>query len=128
MILKDAAENYSFPNQAPSQWWKDLSHEIGHYDNYSQALYNETITFRKANIQCKLDTGLFHDTYTMTDLVTGKSSSCEQEHPKSGQIGTCAGACQDFQDAALKVFNTWNDKFVGGPLATWRKLKQEADK
>jgi len=124
MILKDAAESYSVPGEAPSQWWKDLSHELGHYDNYSQALYNETIKFRESNIQCKLDKGLFHDTYTMTDHVTGKTGSCKQEH----NSGSCSGACQNFQDAAIKVFNAWFNKFVGGPRATWQQLKQEADK
>jgi len=124
MILKDVATAYSFPGQPPSQWWQDVSNEIAHYDNYTMKVYNETINFRKSNIRCSIDTGPFHDTYHMTDLVTGKSDSCTQVHGNN----TCADRCQAFQDDLIMTFNDWHSKFVGQPLTAWRNLKVEADK
>jgi len=128
MILKDAAKSYSFPNSPPSAWWKDLSTEIAHYDDYTQSLHNVTVGFRQSKVACNIDWGVYHDTYTMTDQVTGRTDSCTQVHVRDAAEGSCAQACQQFQDETIKNYNSWFSTFVGKPVAAWRILKQEADK
>jgi len=128
MILKDAAKSYSFPNQPASQWWKDLSNEIEHYDEYSQHLYNATLGFRQNEVICSIDKGWTKDTFTMTDRVTGKSDTCIQNHPKDGQTGSCSQACEQFQQELINSFDKWYSSFIARPVGAWRVLKKEADK
>jgi len=127
MILKDAAKSYSLPNQPASQWWKDLSNEIDHYDEYSQHLYNTTVGFRQNEVVCSIDKGWEKDTITMTDRVSGKTDTCTQNHPKDGETGSCSQACQQFQDELINTFDKWYSSFIARPVGAWRVLKQEAD-
>jgi len=123
MILKDAAESYSFPNQKPSQWWQDVSSEIAHYDEYSQQLHNATVGFRQNEIICNIKKGFEHDTYTMEDRVTGRTDSCIQKH----NTDSCSNACQMFQEETVVAYNKWYDSFVAKPVTAWRVLKKKAD-
>jgi len=123
MILKDAAESYSFPNQKPSQWWQDVSNEIAHYDEYTEHLHNTTVGFRQNEILCSIKKGFEDDTYTMTDRVTGRTDKCVQKH----NTGSCSNACEMFQEETVVAYNKWYGSFVARPLAAWRVLKKKAD-
>ena len=69
--FQDVSESYSFPDQAPSLWWKDLTTELKHYSNYAGQLYDETVDFRKQNIECYFDEGKDTDTYEVHVLSIG---------------------------------------------------------
>jgi len=125
-ILKDLAETYSTDTEQ-SQWWQDVSDATTHYDDYSQKVYNQTIAFKKQNINCVLDKGPYHYTYTMLDEVTGKTDTCTEVAPASGEAGSCATACEDFKQDVLQTFDTWFGKFVAKPRDSWRLLKAKAN-
>jgi len=127
MILKDVAETYTFEGEAPSLWWGDLSREVEHYDLYSQELFAETVQFRKDNIECYFEADNKLDQYTVTDHVTGVVETCVQEHPSEGQEGSCASACQTFQDQVLRDFDHWYTTYVWSNVDEWRKVKATAD-
>ncbi|XP_018021128.1 uncharacterized protein LOC108677420 [Hyalella azteca] len=127
IVLQDAAESYTFPDTAPSLWWRDLSTELAHYITYSRTLYDQTLQFRRDNIECYFDEGGSTDKYIITDHVTGLQDSCTQIHPGDGEVGSCASACQNFEDQVVRDLAAWYWDFVGYPASQWEQLRFKAE-
>lgn len=127
LILKDVAESYSFPGEEPSLWWKDLSTELAHYTAYARQLREETVQFRKDNIECYFDEGNKLDEYTITDHVTGEQETCVQSHPDEGEVGACSTACQNFESQMVRSLDRWYMDFVGSPAQEWDALRLLAE-
>lgn len=123
VVLKDAAETYSFEGYPPSQWWVDLSEELDHYIAYAKYLSTTLREWRIGMLTCDSHSSGKYVIYVASDAVTGEVSECKELEGTTG----CENHCKNFFDHK----NLEVDKFLSVKMvdvvAAWEQLKVEAD-
>ncbi|XP_066989498.1 uncharacterized protein [Macrobrachium rosenbergii] len=119
LILKDAAETYSFPGYPPSKWWLDLDEELAHYIEYAEYLNETLLEWRTGMVSCDSHTSGKYVIYRAIDGVTGEESTCRELKG----TGSCENHCDDFfEHKSIEV-----DDFLLVKMAdvheSWTQLK-----
>lgn len=65
--------------------------------------------------------------FQITDHVTGASEKCVQVHPGDDETGSCADACQTFENQVLRDFTEWYMDYVGEAVQQWDALRLLAE-
>lgn len=123
VILKDAAETYSFEGYPPSAWWIDLNEAMDHYITYGTNLRSSLITWRMEQVTCEVITGRNYDEYFASDLVTGEVSKCIELH----ETDSCANHCDLFVQHKQQSVDLFTSSKVNDVMVAWKKLKQLAE-
>lgn len=123
VVLKDAAETYSFEGLPPSAWWIDLNDAMDHYITYGTDLRSSLATWRMDQVTCEVITGNQFDEYIARDLVTGEVSKCLELH----DTGSCANHCDLFQQHKQQALDMFMASKVNDVMLAWKELKKLAE-
>ncbi|KAK7061140.1 hypothetical protein SK128_026714 [Halocaridina rubra] len=138
LILKDAAESYSTPEEV-SRWWVDLSRELDHYIQYGVSLQDLTQTWRDDQIECYFDEASnacldfewaraeCFDRYEIRDHVSNHVEDCLQLHPDNPEDGSCINFCKNYQIHIDQASQRWLYTNVGSVIQEMEVLKLLAD-
>lgn len=134
VVLKDAAETYSYEGFPPSRWWVDLDEELEHYIAYGKGLRTSLRESRLALVTCQVDRAdgsctsfewagaQCYDIFTAVDATTGESSVCKQVH------GTdyCENHCDLFLAHKEHEVDLFMSTKVNDVISGWEYLKEIA--
>lgn len=123
VVLKDAAETYSFEGLPPSAWWIDLNDAMDHYIAYGTDLRSSLATWRMEQVTCEVVTGSKFDEYIARDLVTGEESKCLEVHGTE----SCTNHCDFFTQYKQHDLDLFMANKVNDVIAAWKELKQLAE-
>lgn len=134
VVLKDAAETYSFPDLPPSRWWVDLDEELDHYIAYGKNLKVDLGNWRLDKVTCQKDyadgsctswewIGVeCFDTFVARDEVTGEESTCTQLHGTQD----CETHCDVFKAHKEQEVTVFLSAKVNDVITAWEQLKEIA--
>ncbi|KAK7061139.1 hypothetical protein SK128_026713 [Halocaridina rubra] len=123
VVLKDAAETYSFEGYPPSQWWVDLDKQLEHYIAYAEYLEESLRTWRISVLTCETYTSGNYVVFMARDGVTGEESECRELEGTTG----CENHCANFvTHKSIEV-----EKFLlvktMDVISAWKELKQQTE-
>lgn len=134
VVLKDAAETYSYEGLPPSRWWVDLDEELDHYITYGKDLRKSLKETRLALVTCQVDRAdgictafewagaQCYDTFTAIDAVTGEQSVCKQLEGSSD----CEKHCDLFRTHKEREVDLFMSTKVNDVISGWEQLKEIA--
>lgn len=134
VVLKDAAETYSYEGLPPSRWWVDLDEELDHYIAYGKDLKKSLKESRLALVTCLVDRAdgictsfewagaQCYDTFTAIDAVTGEQSVCKQLDGSSD----CEKHCDLFRTHKEREVELFMSTKVNDVISGWEQLKEIA--
>ncbi|MPC22385.1 hypothetical protein E2C01_015399 [Portunus trituberculatus] len=110
VVLKDAAETYSYEGLPPSRWWVDLDEELDHYIVYGKNLRKSLKETRLALVTCHVD------------RADGEQSVCKQLEGSSD----CEKHCDLFRAHKEREVDLFTSTKVNDVISGWEKLKEIA--
>ncbi|KAG0712794.1 hypothetical protein GWK47_017676 [Chionoecetes opilio] len=134
VVLKDAAETYSYEGMPPSRWWVDLDEELQHYIAYGKGLKKGLREKRLALVTCHVDHASSlctsfewagaqcYDTFTASDAVNGEMSVCKQLPGSSD----CEEHCDLFRAHKEYEVDLFMSSKVNDVISGWEHLKEIA--
>ncbi|XP_037794772.1 LOW QUALITY PROTEIN: uncharacterized protein LOC119590084 [Penaeus monodon] len=134
IVLKDAAETYSFPDLPPSRWWVDLDEELDHYIAYGKSLKVDLGKLEDGEghvpegLRGRLVYQLGVDWRRVLRYVhgqrrvTGEESTCTQLHGTQD----CETHCDVFKAHKEQEVTVFLSAKVNDVIAAWEQLKEIA--
>ncbi|XP_050711388.1 uncharacterized protein LOC126995666 [Eriocheir sinensis] len=127
VVLKDAADTYSYEGMSPSRWWVDLDEELEHYIAYGRSLRTSLREKRIGLVTCDVDRAdktcsSCYDTFVARDGVTGEESVCKQLHGNT----ECESHCDLFLLHKESEVDHFMSTKVNDVISGWEELKELA--